>query len=390
MNYLMKNYKPINVSFDYGKGCYLYTQKKEKYLDALSGIGVCCIGHAHNEITKVINQQSKKLIHVSNLFNIKNQQVLANKLCRISGMNSAFFCNSGSEANETALKLARLHANNKKLKNPKIIIFDKSWHGRTIATLSATGNKSVQAGFKPLIGGFVKCQLNDMKAVKKVINNNNVSAVILETIQGEGGIRIAEDKFLKVVRKITSQKDILLIVDEVQTGMGRTGKWFSYQHSNIKPDIVTCAKGLGNGVPIGACLGNKKASNLFTPGSHGSTFGGNPLVCSVSSKVIDVIEKNKLCKQSENIGNYLINEIKNKVQDLSVVKEVRGKGLMIGIEINIKNSNIVKDCLDKKLILNLTSENVIRLLPPLILKKSEANFIAKTLHQILQGYSNGK
>ena len=390
MNYLMKNYKPINVSFDYGKGCYLYTQKKEKYLDALSGIGVCCIGHAHNEITKVINQQSKKLIHVSNLFNIKNQQVLANKLCRISGMNSAFFCNSGSEANETALKLARLHANNKKLKNPKIIIFDKSWHGRTIATLSATGNKSVQAGFKPLVGGFVKCQLNDIKTVKKVINNNNVSAVILETIQGEGGIRIAEDKFLKVVRKITSQKDILLIVDEVQTGMGRTGKWFSYQHANIKPDIVTCAKGLGNGVPIGACLGNKKASNLFTPGSHGSTFGGNPLVCSVSSKVIDVIEKNKLCKQSENIGNYLINEIKNKVQDLSVVKEVRGKGLMIGIEINIKNSNIVKDCLDKKLILNLTSENVIRLLPPLILKKSEANFIAKTLHQILQGYSNGK
>jgi len=390
MNYLMKNYKPINVSFDYGKGCYLYTQKKEKYLDALSGIGVCCIGHAHNEITKVINQQSKKLIHVSNLFNIKNQQVLANKLCKISGMNSAFFCNSGSEANETALKLARLHANNKKLKNPKIIIFDKSWHGRTIATLSATGNKSVQAGFKPLIGGFVKCQLNDIKTVKKVINNNNVSAVILETIQGEGGIRIAEDKFLKEVRKITSQKDILLIVDEVQTGMGRTGKWFSYQHSNIKPDIVTCAKGLGNGVPIGACLGNKKASNLFTPGSHGSTFGGNPLVCSVSSKVIDVIEKNKLCKQSENIGNYLINEIKNKVQDLSVVKEVRGKGLMIGIEINIKNSNIVKDCLDKKLILNLTSENVIRLLPPLILKKSEANFIAKTLHQILQGYSNGK
>lgn len=390
MNYLMKNYKPIDISFDYGKGCYLYTQEKEKYLDALSGIGVCCIGHAHNEITKVINQQSKKLIHVSNLFNIKNQQVLANKLCKISGMNSAFFCNSGSEANETALKLARLHANNKKLKNPKIIIFDKSWHGRTIATLSATGNKSVQAGFKPLISGFVKCQLNDMKAVKKVINNNNVSAVILETIQGEGGIRIAEDKFLKEIRKITSQKDILLIVDEVQTGMGRTGKWFSYQHANIKPDIVTCAKGLGNGVPIGACLGNKKASNLFTPGSHGSTFGGNPLVCSVSSKVIDVIEKNKLCKQSENIGNYLINEIKNKVQDLSVVKEVRGKGLMIGIEINIKNSNIVKDCLDKKLILNLTSENVIRLLPPLIIKKSEANFIAKTLHQILQGYSNGK
>tara|TARA_B100000035_G_scaffold144535_2_gene123093 strand:+ start:1976 stop:3148 length:1173 start_codon:yes stop_codon:yes gene_type:complete len=390
MNYLMKNYKPINISFDYGKGCYLYTKKKEKYLDALSGIGVCCLGHAHNEITKVINDQTKKLIHVSNLFNIKNQEILANKLCKISKMNSAFFCNSGSEANETALKLARLHSNNKNLKNPKIIVFDKSWHGRTIATLSATGNKSVQAGFKPLLSGFIKCQLNDTKAVKKIISNNNVSAIMLETIQGEGGIRLAEDKFLKDIRKITSKKDILLIVDEVQTGMGRTGKWFSYQHSNIKPDIVTCAKGLGNGVPIGACLGNKKVSDLFTPGSHGSTFGGNPLVCAVSSKVIDVIEKNKLYKHSENIGNYLINEIKNKVQDLSVVKEVRGKGLMIGIEINIKNSNIVKDCLDKKLILNLTSENVIRLLPPLILKKSEANFIAKTLQKILQGYSNGK
>ena len=390
MNYLMKNYKPIDMSFDYGKGCYLYTHKKEKYLDALSGIGVCCIGHANNEITKVINYQAKKLIHVSNLFNIKNQQVLANKLCKISGMNSAFFCNSGSEANETALKLARLHANNKNIKNAKIIIFDKSWHGRTIATLSATGNKYVQAGFKPLLGGFIKCQLNDIGSVKKIINNNNVSAIMLETIQGEGGIRIAEDKFLKEIREIASKKDILLIVDEVQTGMGRTGKWFSYQHVNIKPDIVTCAKGLGNGVPIGACLGNKKVSNLFTPGSHGSTFGGNPLVCAVSSKVIDVIEKNKLCKQSENIGKYLINEIKNKIQGLSVVKEVRGKGLMIGIEINIKNSNIVKDCLDKNLILNLTSENVIRLLPPLILKKSEANFIAKTLHQILQGYSDEK
>ncbi|MEL0102426.1 MAG: aspartate aminotransferase family protein [Gammaproteobacteria bacterium] len=390
MNYLMKNYKPINISFDYGKGCYLYTKKKEKYLDALSGIGVCCLGHAHNEITKVINDQTKKLIHVSNLFNIKNQEILADKLCKISKMNSAFFCNSGSEANETALKLARLHSNNKNLKNPKIIVFDKSWHGRTIATLSATGNKSVQAGFKPLLNGFIKCQLNDTKAVKKIISNNNVSAIMLETIQGEGGIRLAEDKFLKDIRKITSKKDILLIIDEVQTGMGRTGKWFSYQHSNIKPDIVTCAKGLGNGVPIGACLGNKKVSDLFTPGSHGSTFGGNPLVCAVSSKVIDVIEKNKLYKHSENIGNYLINEIKNKVQDLSVVKEVRGKGLMIGIEINIKNSNIVKDCLDKKLILNLTSENVIRLLPPLILKKSEANFIAKTLQKILQGYSNGK
>ena len=237
------------------------------------------------------------------------------------------------------------------------------------------------------MSGFIKCQLNDIENVKKIIKNNNVSAIMLETIQGEGGIRLAKNKFLKDIRKITSNKDILLIVDEVQTGMGRTGKWFSYQHANIKPDIVTCAKGLGNGVPIGACLGNKKVSNLFTPGSHGSTFGGNPLVCAVSSKVIDVIEKNKLYKHSENIGKYLINEIKDKVQKLSIVKEIRGKGLMIGIELNIKNSNIVKDCLDKNLILNLTSENVIRLLPPLIIKESEANYIAKTLYQILKGYS---
>ena len=386
----MKNYKPVKISFEYGKGSYLFTNKGERYLDALSGIGVCCLGHSHKDITKVIADQSRKLIHVSNLFNIKNQELLANKLCKISKMNSAFFCNSGSEANEAAIKLARLHSNNKKLKNAKIIMFNRSWHGRTIATLSATGNDSVQKGFKPLLGGFIKCEFNNIESVKKSIKKYNVSAVMLEVIQGEGGIRLADKKFLKELRDITIKKDILLIVDEVQTGMGRTGKWFSYQHSNIKPDIVTCAKGLGNGVPIGACLGNKKVSKLFTPGSHGSTFGGNPLVCAVSSKVIDVIDKYDLCNQSEIIGDYLVSKIKEKTKKLDIIKDVRGKGLMIGIEINKKNSNIVKDCLDKKLILNLTSENVIRLLPPLITKKTQADFIAKTLYEVLKGYSDEK
>ena len=386
----MKNYKPVKISFEYGKGSYLFTNKGERYLDALSGIGVCCLGHSHKDITKVIADQSRKLIHVSNLFNIKNQELLANKLCKISKMNSAFFCNSGSEANEAAIKLARLHSNNKKLKNAKIIMFNRSWHGRTIATLSATGNDSVQKGFKPLLGGFIKCEFNNIESVKKSIKKYNVSAVMLETIQGEGGIRLADKKFLKELRDITIKKDILLIVDEVQTGMGRTGKWFSYQHSNIKPDIVTCAKGLGNGVPIGACLGNKKVSKLFTPGSHGSTFGGNPLVCAVSSKVIDIIDKHDLCSQSEIIGDYLVSKIKEKTKKLDIIKDVRGKGLMIGIEINKKNSNIVQDCLDKKLILNLTSENVIRLLPPLITKKTQADFIAKTLYEVLKGYSDEK
>ena len=386
----MKNYKPVKISFEYGKGSYLFTNKGERYLDALSGIGVCCLGHSHKDITKVIADQSRKLIHVSNLFNIKNQELLANKLCKISKMNSAFFCNSGSEANEAAIKLARLHSNNKKLKNAKIIMFNRSWHGRTIATLSATGNDSVQKGFKPLLGGFIKCEFNNIESVKKSIKKYNVSAVMLEVIQGEGGIRLADKKFLKELRDITIKKDILLIVDEVQTGMGRTGKWFSYQHSNIKPDIVTCAKGLGNGVPIGACLGNKKVSKLFTPGSHGSTFGGNPLVCAVSSKVIDIIDKYDLCSQSEIIGDYLVSKIKEKTKKLDIIKDVRGKGLMIGIEINKKNSNIVKDCLDKKLILNLTSENVIRLLPPLITKKTQADFIVKTLYEVLKGYSDEK
>ena len=386
----MKNYKPVKISFEYGKGSYLFTNKGERYLDALSGIGVCCLGHSHKDITKVIADQSRKLIHVSNLFNIKNQELLANKLCKISKMNSAFFCNSGSEANEAAIKLARLHSNNKKLKNAKIIMFNRSWHGRTIATLSATGNDSVQKGFKPLLGGFIKCEFNNIESVKKSIKKYNVSAVMLEVIQGEGGIRLADKKFLKELRDITIKKDILLIVDEVQTGMGRTGKWFSYQHSNIKPDIVTCAKGLGNGVPIGACLGNKKVSKLFIPGSHGSTFGGNPLVCAVSSKVIDIIDKHDLCSQSEIIGDYLVSKIKEKTKKLDIIKDVRGKGLMIGIEINKKNSNIVKDCLDKKLILNLTSENVIRLLPPLITKKTQADFIANTLYEVLKGYSDEK
>ena len=386
----MKNYKPVKISFEYGKGSYLFTNKGERYLDALSGIGVCCLGHSHKDITKVISDQSRKLIHVSNLFNIKNQELLANKLCKISKMNSAFFCNSGSEANEAAIKLARLHSNNKKLKNAKIIMFNRSWHGRTIATLSATGNDSVQKGFKPLLGGFIKCEFNNIESVKKSIKKYNVSAIMLEVIQGEGGIRLADKKFLKELRDITIKKDILLIIDEVQTGMGRTGKWFSYQHSNIKPDIVTCAKGLGNGVPIGACLGNKKVSKLFVPGSHGSTFGGNPLVCAVSSKVIDIIDKHDLCSQSEIIGDYLVSKIKEKTKKLDIIKDVRGKGLMIGIEINKKNSNIVKDCLDKKLILNLTSENVIRLLPPLITKKNQADFIVKTLYEVLKGYSDEK
>ena len=390
MNYLMKNYKPLSISFDNGKGCYLYTKNGAKYLDAISGIGVCGLGHCNSEISKTINKQSKKLIHVSNLFNIKNQELLANSLCKISKMNSAFFCNSGSEANEAAIKLVRLHANNKKLKNPKIIVFDKAWHGRTIATLSATGSSAAQKGFKPLLSGFIKCQFNDVNSVKKAIHKNNIAAVMLETIQGEGGIRIASDNFLNEIRRITEKKDILLVIDEVQTGIGRTGKWFSYQHSNIKPDIITLAKGLGNGVPIGACLGNNKVNKLFVPGSHGSTFGGNPFVCAVASKVIDIINKEDLCKQSKIMGEYLISDLKARTKNLNIVKEIRGKGLMIGIEIYKKNTNIVEDCLNKGLILNLTSENVIRLLPPLITKKNHANFISKTLSKILKGYSNEK
>jgi len=386
MNYLMKNYKPLDISFDNGKGCYLYTKNGTEYLDAISGIGVCAIGHSHNEITKTISNQAKKLLHISNLFNIKNQEILASKLCNISSMNSAFFCNSGSEANEAAIKLARLHANNKKLKNSKIIVFDKAWHGRTIATLSATGSTSAQKGFKPLLNGFVKCNFNDITSVKKAIKKYSVSALMIETIQGEGGIRVASNKFLKEIRDITKKNDILLIIDEVQTGMGRTGKWFSYQHSKIKPDIVTCAKGLGNGVPIGACLGNVKTGKLFTPGAHGSTFGGNPLVCAVSSKVIDIITKKNLCKHSEIIGNYIVSKIKENKKSLNIVKEIRGKGLMIGIELNKKNINIVEACLEKKLILNLTSENVVRLLPPLITKKREADLIVKKLCEVLGNY----
>ena len=386
MNYLMKNYNPLPVSFDYGKGCYLYSEKGKKYLDAISGIGVCGLGHSNNQITKVINSQSKKLLHVSNLFHIKNQEELAKKICKISKMDSAFFCNSGSEANETAIKLARLHANNKKLKNSKIIMFDRSWHGRTIATLSATGNKSVRKGFEPVLNGFLECQFNNIQSVKKAISNNNVSAIMIEIIQGEGGIRLANKDFIKNIREITQKKDILLIVDEVQSGMGRTGKWFSYQNYNIKPDIVSCAKGMGNGVPIGACLGNKKVSKLFTPGSHGSTFGGNPLVCAVSSKVIDVIENNNLNSNSKKVGDYIRSQLKSKTKKINIVKEVRGLGLMIGIEIKKHNSNIVKDCLEKGLILNLTSGNVIRLLPPLITTKNQANFIIKNLCEVLESY----
>ncbi len=382
----MKNYAPLPISFVKGKGCYLYSNSGKKYLDALAGIGVCCLGYSNSNISKVIEKQSKKILHTSNIFEIENQKNLAKNLCGITKMKSVFFCNSGSEANEAALKLSRLHGKNLGYKSPKVIIFNRSWHGRTLVTLAATDNTKAKQGFSPLPGGYIKCQFNNIKSVKNAIKKNTVSALIIEPIQGEGGIHVASKNFLKDIRMITKKNNILMIVDEVQTGVARTGKWLATQHASITPDIVTLAKGLGNGVPIGACLGNTVVTDLFSPGSHGSTFGGNPFVCAVANEVINIIKKKDLLKNANQMGSYLISSLKKELKHSKLVKEIRGKGLMVGIEIKIKGKDIVKDCLKEGVIINLTSKNVIRILPPLIINKNEIKYIVKTIKGVLQGY----
>ena len=383
----MKNYKPYPIYFEKGKGIYLYTKKNEEYIDAISGIGVCCLGHGDKKITKVISKQANKLLHTSNIYEINKQKELAKNLCKISSMKSVFFCNSGSEANETAMKLARLHANKNNLKNPKMIVFKNGWHGRSFMTLAATSSESAKKGFSPLPGGFITLPLNDINEIHKVIKLKQVSAIMIEVVQGEGGINISEKKFLKKLRDITKKKDILLIIDEVQTGIGRTGKWFAYQNFGIIPDIVTSAKGLGNGIPIGACMGNQKVSKLFEPGSHGSTFGGNPFVSTISLEVLKIIKERNLLDHVNEMGKFFINQLKDDLGNLKIVREIRGMGLMIGIELKKPNLPVVKDCLEKQnLLLNLTSSNIVRMLPPLIIKKEQLKTISKKLKFVLESY----
>jgi acetylornithine/N-succinyldiaminopimelate aminotransferase len=387
--HLMKTYAPLDVCFDKGEGAYLYDNKGTQYLDALAGIAVCGLGHAHPAVTRAIQDQAEKLLHTSNLYCIQNQQQLADKLCNISNMQRVFFSNSGAEANEAAIKLARLYGNQQNIDNPSIIVTDGSFHGRTLATLSATGNRKVHAGFEPLVHGFIRAPYNDIEAIKSIAqNSSNTVAVLVEPIQGEGGIQLPDENYLTELRTICDDNNWLLMLDEIQTGMGRTGKWFAFQHSNIMPDVMTLAKGLGNGVPIGACLASGKAAELFQPGNHGSTFGGNPLTCAAAIAVIDTITAENLCQRAEELGLRMLNAFKNQLKDVPGVKAIRGQGLMLGIELERDCPELVKQALQQHCLINVTAGNVVRLLPPLILSDEQSDTIVSLLGKLIKNFLN--
>jgi len=383
----MQNYAPLPVTFKKGEGAWLWDNKGRKYLDALSGVAVCGLGHAHPAVTEAICQQAGTLVHTSNWYQIENQLLLAEKLCAISNMDRVFFSNSGAEANEAAIKLARLYGHSKNIAVPGIIVTEGSFHGRTMATLSATGNRKVQAGFEPLVKGFVRAPYNDLAAIENIAkNNNDVVAVMVEPIIGEGGIQIPDPDYLAGIRKICDDNEWLLILDEIQTGLCRTGKWFAFQHTAIQPDIMTLAKALGNGVPIGACLAKGLAANLFQPGNHGSTYGGNPLVCAASLAVIDTMTKDNVAQRADELGKRILDGLKAELTEVNGVINIRGKGLMLAVELDRPCAEILKQALDAGLLLNVTATSVVRLLPPLILTNEEADQIVSITSQVIKSF----
>jgi len=384
---LMSTYAPLPVAFDNGKGAYLFDTEGKKYLDALSGIAVCSLGHANSEVADAIAKQARTLIHTSNLYKIPHQIELGEKLCSLSEMDKVFFSNSGAEANEAAIKLARLYGKKQGIERPNIIVMSGSFHGRTLATLSATSSRKVQAGFSPLVEGFVRVNYNDIEAINKIAeNNSDIVAILVEPVQGEGGVIIPDNNYLTEIRAICDNNNWLMMLDEIQTGMGRTGKWFAFQHSDIKPDVMTLAKALGNGVPIGACLARGKATDIFSPGTHGSTFGGNPLATRAALTVLDVMTKNNLCANASKMGQYLLQQFQQELSSVKGVVDIRGKGLMLGIELDRDCSELVKQALDHNLLINVTAGKTIRLLPPLILTKEQADEIIKSVTILIKTF----
>jgi acetylornithine aminotransferase len=380
MSHVMNTYARLPVAFARGEGCWLWDAQGKRYLDGVAGVAVCGLGHAHPKYVAALREQVGTLVHTSNLYEITLQERLADRLSAISGMENVFFCNSGCEANEAAIKLARLFGHKKGVESPSIIVMDKAFHGRTLATLSATGSRKVQAGFEPLVSGFVRVPFDDLDAVRRVAENNrSVVAVLVELLQGEGGVNICHDGYLAGLREICDANGWLLMLDEVQSGMGRTGRWFAFQHSGVKPDVMPLAKGLGNGVPIGACLAAGPAAQLFKPGSHGSTFGGNPLCCAAALATLSIIEEERLMENAVRIGDFIRSTFAQRLSGLRGVREIRGKGLMIGIELEQPCSELVQQALEKGVLVNVTVDNVIRLLPPLIMKREEAELLVSTL-----------
>ena len=386
-SHLMQTYAPQPVAFARGEGAWLWDVEGRKYLDALSGIAVNGLGHAHPDLTRAIAEQARRLIHSSNLFQVPEQERAAERICALAGMENAFFCNSGSEANECAIKIARLHGHQRGIENATIIVMEKAWHGRTLATLSATGSRKAQAGFEPLMGGFLRVPYNDAAAIEKIGESNaSVVAILLEVLQGEGGIHVADVEYLRKLREICDRKQWLLMIDEVQSGIGRTGKWFAHQWAGIVPDVMPLAKGLGSGVPIGACLARGVAAKVFKPGNHGTTFGGNPLVSVAALTTLEVIERDGLLGNAERMGGVIFDGLRRELAGVAGVKEVRGKGLMIGVELDRPCGDIVRRALEAGLVANVTADKVIRLLPPLLIDEAQARQIVSILAPIVKAF----
>ena len=381
----MSNYSPLEVTFVKGEGCWLTDTKGDQYLDALSGIGVVNLGHCHPVITKNLIDQSQQLLHTSNIYRIGNQEKLAKKLCTLAKMDKVFFSNSGAEANEAAIKIVRLFARSKDIEKPVILTANQGFHGRTMATLSATGQSKVQAGFAPLMSEFIHVNYDDIEAISDYQSNANVVAVMVEPIQGEAGIIIPKNDYLNKVQELCNKNGWLLILDGVQSCMGRTGKLFAHEHNKITPDILCLAKGLGNGVPIGACLAKGVASKMLTPGTHGSTFGGNPLVTSAALGVLDVFQNTNVLENVNKMSEYFRSEFDNKIKNNIAVKELRIKGLMIGIGLDsniIDCSQLVKKALKDNLLINVTGTSI-RMLPPLIITKEEIDILISKLIKLI-------
>jgi acetylornithine aminotransferase len=387
-NKLMKTYSPLPVTFTHGNGCWLWDSNDNKYLDALCGIAVTGLGHAHPAISEAICGQAKRLLHTSNLFEIDLQKQLAERLTALAGMDNVFFSNSGAEANEAAIKIARLYGHNKGIKQPTIIVTENSFHGRTLATLTATGNRKVQAGFEPLVAGFSRAPYNDINALYNIAKHEkNVVAVMVEPLQGESGINIPDENYLPAIRELCDEQGWLMILDEIQTGMGRSGKWFAFQHYGFTPDIMTLAKALGNGVPIGACLAKGEAAQTFQPGNHGTTFGGNPLACRTALAVIETIEQNGLVERAHVLGKRILEGLQNNLTNHPHVKDVRGKGLLIAIELDRPCKELAKQALDLGIVINIANETRIRLLPPLILSDEESDMLVSKVSELVTKFN---
>jgi len=385
--HLMHTYAPQPVAFARGEGVWLWDVEGRRYLDSLAGIAVNGLGHAHPVFTKAIAEQAGRLIHTSNLFQVPEQERAAAMVCEIAGMENAFFCNSGAEANECAIKIARLHGHQRGIENATIIVMEKAWHGRTLATLSATGSRKAQAGFEPLMGGFLRVPYNDAGAIEKIgESNSSVVAILLEALQGEGGIHVADIEYLRKLRDICDRKGWLLMIDEVQSGIGRTGKWFAHQWAGIVPDVMPLAKGLGSGVPIGACLARGAAAKVFKPGNHGTTFGGGPLVSVAAITTLEIIERDGLLENARRMGDVILDGFRRELAGVAGVKDVRGKGLMIGVELDRPCGDIVHRALAAGLVANVTADKVIRLLPPLVIQEAEAKQIVSILAPLVKAF----